>query len=95
MPLGEPAGVYRLFEEHFERYVREYEERYETRVASHGWKCHVLRDDPGTAAQLGCGDGITSPSAAFTGPYGIAASRPGSMPRVDCQLPRAQSGLTR
>ena len=42
MPLTEPAGVYRprhpertvvyrLFEEHFERYVREYEERYEAR----------------------------------------------------------------
>jgi hypothetical protein len=27
MPPTEPAGVYRLFEEHFERYVREYEER--------------------------------------------------------------------
>ena len=31
MHLTEPAGVYRLFEEHFERYVREYEERYEAR----------------------------------------------------------------
>ena len=27
-------GVYRLFEEHFERYVREYEERYEPREGS-------------------------------------------------------------
>ena len=45
MPLTEPAGiyrprhpertvVYRLFEEHFERYVREYEERYEAREGS-------------------------------------------------------------
>jgi len=45
MPLTEPAGVYRprhpertvvyrLFEEHFERYVREYEERYEPREGS-------------------------------------------------------------
>ena len=34
MPLTEPAGVYRLFEEHFERYVREYEERYEPRERS-------------------------------------------------------------
>ncbi len=45
MSLTEPAGVYRprhpertvvyrLFEEHFERYVREYEERYEPREGS-------------------------------------------------------------
>ncbi len=45
MPLTEPAGIYRprhpertvvyhLFEEHFERYVREYEERYEAREGS-------------------------------------------------------------
>jgi hypothetical protein len=45
MPLVEPAGVYRprhpertvvyrLFEEHFERYVREYEDRYEPREGS-------------------------------------------------------------
>jgi hypothetical protein len=45
MPLAEPAGVdrprhpertvvYRLFEEHFERYVREYEDRYEAREGS-------------------------------------------------------------
>jgi hypothetical protein len=26
MPLTEPAAVYRLFEEHFARYVREYED---------------------------------------------------------------------
>jgi hypothetical protein len=42
MPLAETAGVYRprhpertvvyrLFEEHFERYVREYEDRHEAR----------------------------------------------------------------
>ena len=34
MPLTEPAVVYRLFEEHFERYVREYEDRYEAREGS-------------------------------------------------------------
>jgi len=45
IPLTEPAGVYRPrhpertvayrpFEEHFERYVREYEERYEAREGS-------------------------------------------------------------
>ena len=45
MPLTEAAGVYRprhpertvvyrLFEEHFERYVREYEERYAAREGS-------------------------------------------------------------
>ncbi len=34
MPLTESAGVYRLFEEHFERYVREYEERYEPQEGS-------------------------------------------------------------
>ena len=45
MPLTEPDGVYRprhpgrtvvyrLFEEHFERYVREYEDRYEAREGS-------------------------------------------------------------
>ena len=34
MPLTERAVVYRLFEEHFERYVREYEERYEAREGS-------------------------------------------------------------
>ena len=45
MPLTEPAGVdpprhpertvvYRLFEEHFERYVREYEDRCEAREGS-------------------------------------------------------------
>ena len=45
MPLTEPAGVYRprhpertvvyrLFEEHFERYVREYKDRYEAREGS-------------------------------------------------------------
>lgn len=33
MPLTEPVGVYRLFEEHFDRYVREYEERDEPRGA--------------------------------------------------------------
>jgi len=47
MPLTEPAGVYRhrhpertvvyrLFEEHFERYVREYEERPEVGIRSKG-----------------------------------------------------------
>ena len=61
MPLAEPAGVYRprhpertvvyrLFEEHFERYVREYEERYEAREGS-------LRKVVSTAveAYLACG----------------------------------------
>jgi hypothetical protein len=34
MPLTAPASVYRLFDEHVERYVREYEERYEAREGS-------------------------------------------------------------
>jgi len=45
MALAEPAGVYRprhpertvvyrMFEEHFERYLREYDERYEAREGS-------------------------------------------------------------
>ena len=45
MPLTEPDGVYRprhpgrtvvyrLFEDHFERYVREYQDRYEAREGS-------------------------------------------------------------
>jgi len=45
MALAEPSGVYRprhperivvypLFEEHFERYLREYDERYEAREGS-------------------------------------------------------------
>jgi hypothetical protein len=65
MPLTEPAGVYRprhpertvvyrLFEDHFERYVREYQERYEAREGS-------LRKDssgvgaPGTSPRTGDG----------------------------------------
>jgi ribosomal protein S27E len=60
MPLTEPAGVYRprhpvrtvvyrLFEEHFERYVREYEERYEPREGS-------LRKVEGGFARIRCPD---------------------------------------
>ena len=55
MALAEPAGVYRprhpertvvyrLFEEHFERYLREYDERYEAREGSLR-KVHVTTTD--------------------------------------------------
>ena len=39
MPLTDRTVAYRLFEEHFERYAREYEERYEARggVARRGF----------------------------------------------------------